>query len=87
MTKHSISTTKEKILESADEPRTILFSAGEFSTAVAVYVATGETGDPDFVLCDEGTSAFLFTVPPMRSVFAWTDAGTAVLCTILIKAG
>ena len=87
MTKHSLTTTALKVLEAADEPRAILFSAGEFSTAVAVYVRASASGDPDFVLCDEGTSAFLFTVPPKRSVFAWTDAGMAVLCTILIKAG
>lgn len=81
MTKHSLTTAQLKILNAADEERVYLFSVGLFSTAIAVYLRIGDVGDADAILCANATSALQLLIPSGRPVYAWTDAGTAELCS------
>lgn len=80
MTKHSLTTSESKIIESEDDKRCYLFTAGLFSGCVTVYLRIGDIGGADVMLTKEGTTALEFIVPRGRPVYAWTNAGTAELC-------
>ena len=81
MTKHSLTIAELKIIEAEDEDRCFLLSAGLFGTAVVAYVRIGDVGDADAILSSAGITALSMKVPAGRPVYAWTDAGTAELCT------
>jgi hypothetical protein len=77
--KYSITTTPTTIVDSASVDRILLFSAGVFSTAVAVYIQPQGTKNVQIILDGVATSKAKLFVPKGVSIEAYTDAGTADL--------
>lgn len=85
MTKHSLTTTKLKVIETEDDDRKYLLCSGLFDGCAVVYVRIGDAGDADAILAKEGTTAMELAIPSGRPVYAWTNAGTAELCTMKVS--
>lgn len=81
MTKHSLTTAELKVIESEDEERRYLISVGKRSERLVTYLRIGDVGDPDIIFAYNGYARERITVPKGRPLYAWTDAGTAELCT------
>ena len=81
MTKHDLTTAGLQIIQSEDDDRDFLFTAGAMTTAVVIYIRIGDVGDADFALRKTGRSMIRYTVPKGRPVYAWVDAGTAEIFT------
>lgn len=85
MTKHDLTTTELKVIESEDEERKYLISIGKRSASLQVYLRIGDVGDPDLIFAYHGYARERITVPKGRPLYAWTTNDTAELCTALQK--
>lgn len=84
MTTHGLTTSESKIIESEDEERTFLFSVGAHSTTLVVYLRIGDVGAADYVFAYRGTAKERLVIPRGRPVYAWTNTGTATMCTMRV---
>lgn len=84
MTKHSLTTTELNIIQSEDDEREFLFSIGARSASLVVYLRIGDVGDADFVFAYRGTAKERLVIPRGRPVYAWTNTGTATMCTMRV---
>ncbi len=77
--KHSLTTTAKLVVDSEGYDRKMHFSAGNFSTAVSVYLRIPNTQKVVLILNAAGTSKGDVLLPAGRRLEAYTDAGTADL--------
>lgn len=82
---HSLTSTAAQLYRSEDEERELLLSAGLFDGAVDVYVRTGDVGGAHVVLSKDGQTMITYKLPAGRPLFAWTNAGTAKLCSKVVN--
>ena len=76
---HALTTTAKIVVQPSSVDRKINFSAGNFSTAVAVYIRTPGTKKVQLILDSDAKSKDSLIVPAKTSLEAYTDAGTADL--------
>lgn len=77
--KYSLTTTAKVVVQPASTDRRMRFSAGNFSTAVAVYLRFPGTQNVLLILSASGTTTDMLLVPANATLEAYTDAGTADL--------
>ncbi len=85
--KYSLTTSALLVLESRQCDRMISFSAGNFSTAVSVYLQWANTRNVFGILNAAGKSQMTARIPAGNRVEAYTDAGTADLAVAKMAAG
>jgi len=81
--KYSLTTTPMVVVDSKSYDRMMHISAGNFSTAVAVYFRWAGTQNTVFILSSNANSKQGIAVSAGRRIEAYTDAGTADLAVIL----
>lgn len=77
--KYSLSTTPLLVVDSNDEDRAVQISAGNFDTAVSIYLVWAGTKNVIEILNAAGKSAVSMRVRAGNRIEAYTDAGTADL--------
>lgn len=78
----SLTTTAARVIEPADYDRQFLISAGIFDAANTVLLRYLESGSPDMMIWRDGNNSLRAIIPAGRSVYAYTDAGTAKLSVL-----
>lgn len=82
MTMYSLSTTAKEVCAPLSQDALYRFSAGNFSTAVSVYIRKVNTKSPMLILNAAGVSSAEIVVPQGIRLEAYTDAGTADLAVL-----
>lgn len=83
--KYALTTTAKLVVESKGYDRAMQFSAGNFSTAVAIYLRIPNTANVLAILDSDANSKCMLPVPAGRRVEAYTDAGTADLAVVKVS--
>lgn len=79
---YALTTTAKEVYAPQSDNAVIRFSAGNFSTAVSVYIRPVNTKKPWIILNAAGNSDITLMVPHGTQLEAYTNAGTADLAVL-----
>jgi hypothetical protein len=79
---YALTTTAKEVYAPQSDGAIIRFSAGNFSTAVSIYIRPVNTKKPWVILNAAGNTDISFMVPHGTQLEAYTDAGTADLAVL-----
>ncbi len=80
----ALSTTAKEVVAPSSADQIVKFSAGNFSTAVSIYVRKVNTKNPWLILNAAGKTSDELMVPHGTQLEAYTDAGTADLAIVKV---